>query len=60
MQGNSHVLRASMKTSHQPPASQAALVAALLEYLASGAQRVERFDTRISWVPVAGTHAYEI
>lgn len=60
MQGNSHVLRAPMKTSHRPPASQAALVAALMKHLAAGTQPVKRFATHISWVLVAGDHAYKI
>ena len=49
-----------MKTSHQPPASQTALVAALMKHLTAGAQPVERFETHISWVLVAGDHAYKI
>lgn len=49
-----------MKTSNQPPASQTALVAALMKRLARSAQPVERFDTHISWVLVAGDDAYKI
>lgn len=49
-----------MNQTCQPPASQAALVAALMQQLASNGQPVQCFDTHISWVLVAGGHAYKI
>ena len=49
-----------MNQTCQPPASQAALVAALMQQLAANGQPVQCFDTHISWVLVAGGHAYKI
>jgi len=43
----------------QPPASQAALIAALARELARDGQAVERYETHISWVLVAGGDAYK-
>ena len=49
-----------MTLSTQPPASQAALIAALMQQLASCGQSVQCFETHISWVLVAGDYAYKI
>jgi aminoglycoside phosphotransferase family enzyme/predicted kinase len=43
----------------RPPASQAALIAALALELARAGQAVERYETHISWVLVAGGDAYK-
>lgn len=49
-----------MNQTCQPPASQAALVAALMRQLASNGQPVQCFVTYIYWVLVAGGHAYKL
>lgn len=49
-----------MNPGDRPPASQAALVAAIERQLARGGQPVRRYDTHISWVLVAGSDAYKI
>lgn len=49
-----------MNQTCQPPASQAALVPALMQQLASGGQPAQCFETHISWVLVAGGDAYKM
>ena len=53
-------MQASMNNSAQPTAGQAALVAALVQHLSTKGHPVHCFDTHISWVLVAGDHAYKI
>ncbi|MGG7603369.1 AAA family ATPase [Massilia sp. BKSP1R2A-1] len=43
-----------------PPAWQEALVGCLAEALAAGGDAVQRFETHISWVLVAGRYAYKL
>jgi aminoglycoside phosphotransferase family enzyme/predicted kinase len=48
-----------MTGTDQPPQSQAALIAALAAELARPGHTVARYETHISWVLVAGGHAYK-